>query len=207
MFESFAGVPLRRGARPIAPVAVALLFVSGVLRFSAAGAGSGPAAGPPPAKAALSAASGAAAGVATPGAAAPSGPEAIAALAWLAGSWSGDEGGLAMEEHWTVPAGGALLGLHRDVKNGRMVSFEFLRIGASAETVTYWASPRSAPPTPFRLKELGPGRRVVFENPEHDFPQRILYWMGDDDALHARIEGPTGTGEKAMEWTWRRASS
>jgi hypothetical protein len=136
----------------------------------------------------------------------PAGPEAIAALAWLQGSWSGETGGLQMEEHWTAPSGGALLGMHRDVKNGRMVSFEFLRIDASAEAVTYWASPRSAPPTPFRLKELGPGRRVVFENPEHDFPQRILYWPTDDGALHARVEGPAGAAEKAMEWTWTRSA-
>jgi len=139
-------------------------------------------------------------------AAVPPGPEAIASLAWLAGSWSGDSGGLAMEEHWTAPSGGVLLGMHRDVKNGRMVSFEFLRIDVAGETITYWASPKSAPPTPFRLKELGPGRRVVFENPEHDFPQRILYWRTDDDALHARVEGPAGTGEKGMEWTWKRMS-
>jgi hypothetical protein len=134
----------------------------------------------------------------------PAGPEAIAALAWLQGSWSGETGGLQMEEHWTAPSGGALLGMHRDVKNGRMVSFEFLRIDTAAEAVTYWASPRSAPPTPFRLKELGPGRRVVFENPEHDFPQRIFYWMTDDGALHARVEGPAGAAEKAMECTWTR---
>jgi hypothetical protein len=88
-----------------------------------------------------------------------------------------------------------------------MVSFEFLRIDASGGTVTYWASPKSAPPMPFRLKELGPGQRVVFENPEHDFPQRILYWKTDDDALHARVEGPAGTGEKGMEWTWKRAAA
>ena len=134
----------------------------------------------------------------------PAGPEAVASLEWLAGSWAGETGGLAMEEHWTSVSGGALLGMHRDVKNGRMVSFEFLRIDVSGGAVTYWGSPRSAPPTPFRLKELGPGRRVVFENPEHDFPQRILYWRTDDDALHARVEGPAGTGEKGMEWTWKR---
>jgi hypothetical protein len=134
---------------------------------------------------------------------APAGPEAVASLTWLAGSWSGESGGLEMEEHWTSPLGGALLGMHRDVKNGRMVEFEFLRIDASGEAVTYWASPRSAAPTPFRLKELGPGRRVVFENPEHDFPQRIIYWRADDDALHARVEGPAKTGEKAMEWAWK----
>ena len=133
-------------------------------------------------------------------------PDPIAELAWLEGTWFGQDGPLTMEEIWTAPRGGALLGIHRDVKGDRMVSFEFLRIVVSDGAATYWASPRSAPPTPFRLKELGPGRRVVFENLKHDFPQRILYWMTDDEALHARVEGPADAAEKAMEWTWTRAA-
>ena len=47
-------------------------------------------------------------------------------------------------------------------------------------------------------------RRVVFENPEHDFPQRILYWLDDDDMLHARIEGTEGGETHSMEWRYRR---
>jgi hypothetical protein len=177
MHDSIGGAP-RRGVAGLA-AAVLVVFAAVLLAVRTA-----PAAGQP----------------------VTAGPEAIASLAWLAGSWTGDSGGLAMEEHWTAPSGGALLGMHRDVKNGRMVSFEFLRIDAAGDAITYWASPKSAPPTPFRLKELGPGRRVVFENPEHDFPQRILYWRTDDDALHARVEGPAGTGEKGMEWTWKRSA-
>jgi hypothetical protein len=183
----FAGRAARLAAAALIVAAILLL----VARTAPAAVPGGVAAAP-------------AAGATAPAGAAPAGPEAIASLAWLAGSWSGDSGGLAMEEHWTAPSGGALLGLHRDVKNGRMVSFEFLRIDASDGKVAYWASPRSAPPTPFRLKELGPGPRVVFENPEHDFPQRIIYWKTDDDLLHARVEGPATTGEKAMEWAWKR---
>lgn len=133
-------------------------------------------------------------------------PDPIASLAWLEGVWSGQSGAMTMEEYWTAPAGGAILGLHRDVKGGRMLSFEFFRIQMSDGVATYWASPQNAPPTPFRLKEMGPGRRMVFENPEHDFPTRILYWMTDDDTLHARVEGPKDAAEKAMEWAWKRGA-
>jgi len=143
---------------------------------------------------------------AAPAAALETPPDPIAALSWLEGTWSGQSGSMTMEEHWTSPRGGALLGMHRDVKGSRMLSFEFLRIEVTDGVVTNWASPKSAPPTPFRLKEMGPGRRVVFENPEHDFPQRILYWMDEDDTLHARVEGPQGGPEKAMEWAWKRGA-
>ena len=83
-----------------------------------------------------------------------------------------------------------------------MVSFEFLRIEATSSGITFWASPAGKTPTPFRLIELK-NKRVVFENPEHDFPQRIIYWLGDDGALHAKIEGTENGKSAEMEWAWR----
>ncbi len=132
------------------------------------------------------------------------GPE-LQSLGWLAGSWEGKDGsGVEMEELWTSPKGGAMLGLHRDVKDGRMSSFEFLRIEAGADGIAYLASPRGRPATSFPLKESA-GKRVVFENLKHDFPQRILYWLSDDGALHARVEGSQGGKVVGEEWTWSRA--
>jgi Domain of unknown function (DUF6265) len=128
----------------------------------------------------------------------------VEALAWLQGAWTGEKDGVRAEETWTAPRGGALLGLHRDVKGGRMVSWEFLRIQATDEGIVYFASPRSAASTPFALVETGP-KRAVFENRKHDFPQRILYWMDATGALHARIEGPRGDQTASEEWVWRPA--
>lgn len=48
-------------------------------------------------------------------------------------------------------------------------------------------------------------RRVVFENNEHDFPQRVLYWLDERSALHARIEGTQGDRELHDEWVWTRS--
>ena len=127
----------------------------------------------------------------------------VDALGWMQGSWAGEKEGLGMEEVWTAPRGGTMLGLHRDVKGGRVVSWEFLRIAADEQGVVYHASPRSAPPTPFRLVEMG-DKRVVFENKANDFPQRILYWIDAAGALHARIEGPQGGKTVSEEWTWSR---
>lgn len=127
----------------------------------------------------------------------------VAGLAWLQGAWAGEKDGVAMEETWTDPRGGALLGLHRDVKGDRMLSWEFLRIAAAEGGIFYYASPRSAPPTAFKLVETG-AQRAVFENKEHDFPQRILYWLDAAGALHARIEGPQGGKTVSEEWVWTR---
>ena len=124
-------------------------------------------------------------------------------LAWFEGRWEGESDGLTMEEQWTSVRGGALLGVHRDVKGGRMVSFEFLRIEATPEGTFYYASPRSKPPVPFKLVESG-ATRAVFENRQHDFPQRILYWLDAKGAMHARIEGPQGGKTVSEEWIWTR---
>jgi hypothetical protein len=109
-----------------------------------------------------------------------------------------------MEEVWTAPRGGTMLALHRDVKDGRTLSFEYLRIESGPDGLVYQASPRGRPATPFPLKEAA-DKKVVFENPEHDFPRRILYWMDAGGALHARIEGTLQGKAASEEWTWRRA--
>ncbi|MFN7942892.1 MAG: DUF6265 family protein [Thermoanaerobaculia bacterium] len=128
----------------------------------------------------------------------------VAGLAWLAGTWTGTKDGVASEETWTSPEGGGLVGLHKDVAGGRMVSFEFFRIGpVDGGGIAYFASPQGAPATPFRLVELA-DRRVVFENASHDFPQRILYWLDAQGRLHARIEGSLAGQPAAEEWRWDR---
>jgi hypothetical protein len=122
-------------------------------------------------------------------------------LAWIAGSWTGSSGGVDMEEHWTAPKGNSMIGIHRDVAKGRTVSFEFLRIEMQKAQIVYLSMPNGrSPATPFPLKEVS-GTRVVFENPTHDFPQRIIYWKDGND-LRARIEGTMNGKPGSQEWTW-----
>jgi len=131
-------------------------------------------------------------------------PNDLGRLGWLAGTWTGSKDGVWTEEHWSTPAGGGLMGMHKDAKDGRMTSYEFFRIVPDdAGRVCYMASPLGRSPVPFRAVEVS-DHRVVFENREHDFPQRILYWR-DNDVLHARIEGRIKGEEQSEEWAWQRA--
>jgi len=125
-------------------------------------------------------------------------------FAWLVGSWAGKEGETQMEEHWTHACGGVMLGIHRDVSPSRRTFFEYLRIEKTPEGIVYWASPRGRTATPFRLTENEEGK-AVFENPEHDYPQRIIYSRGPDGTLRARIEGTENGRFRASEWHWQRA--
>jgi hypothetical protein len=73
-------------------------------------------------------------------------------LAWMTGSWVGASQGVVMEEHWTAPKGGSMIGIHRDVAKGRTVSFEFLRIEMQKDQIVYLSMPNGrSPATPFPL--------------------------------------------------------
>ena len=139
-----------------------------------------------------------------PFAASPARADLLPSLFWMAGSWSVTQDGIVNEEHWLPPSGGLMLGMHRDVKAGRAVSFEFLRIIERNDSLVYVALPRGRNETPFPMKSIG-GKRVVFENPTHDFPQRILYWQTRPNELHARVEGTLNGKEESEEWTWKRS--
>jgi hypothetical protein len=128
------------------------------------------------------------------------GPD-VAALAWMTGSWGASEGATDTEEHWTAPKAGTLLGMNRTTRGGKTAMFEFLRIEARPDGIFYMASPGGRPPTPFKLKEAQK-ERAVFENPEHDFPQRVLYWK-DGASLCARIEGTRKGKPASQEWCWK----
>jgi hypothetical protein len=129
---------------------------------------------------------------------------AVEKLAWMAGNWRGEQGGTSIEEWWTSPRGGLMLGLHRDVFPTGEAFFEYLRIEETQDGLVYMASPKGRPAVPFRLEKLEP-QRAVFSKPDHDYPQRIIYWL-EDAELHARIEGDTPEGAKSSEWVYRKSS-
>jgi hypothetical protein len=123
-------------------------------------------------------------------------------LAWLTGSWSEKKEGVETEEHWIAPKGGIMLGVNRTTREKGKTSHEFLRIMERPDGgIAYLAQPSGAAITVFPLKELK-GKHVVFENPKHDFPQRIIYRLDEQGRLVARIEGETNGATRSMEWIW-----
>ena len=109
-------------------------------------------------------------------------------LDWLHGHWCAGTDEERVEEWWVAPASGELLGLNRTTRKGTMSSFEYLRIVRQEGKVTYIAQPGGNPPTRFSLAEMG-DQWAAFENPDHDFPQRIEY-RRNGDKLQAIISGP-----------------
>src|SRR3954470_23065486 len=127
-------------------------------------------------------------------------------LAWLGGSWRFEKAGRVTEEQWLPPAGGVMLGLSRTVAKNRVVEFEFMQIREGpGGTLFFIAQPSGDKEAAFQLLTLA-DNAVVFENREHDFPQRILYTRQADGAVLAAVEGlPVADGtRKRIEFPYKR---
>lgn len=123
-------------------------------------------------------------------------------LAWLSGCWTQAQKDGTTEEHWMKPAGGTMLGMSRTVRGGRTTEYEFLQIRDEKGTLAYVARPSGQPEAIFPLKTAGTGE-VIFENPQHDFPQRIMY-RRTSTGVTARIEGTRNGQLRGIDFPFAR---
>ena len=127
----------------------------------------------------------------------------IPALAWMAGTWVHEDTRQRVMETWVGPGNGVMAGANLTARADGRALYEFMRMAETPEGVSYYASPAGRPPVEFRAKEVGESR-VVFENPTHDFPQRVIYWK-EGEVLAARIEGTVRGKGRSEEWRFKRA--
>ncbi len=137
--------------------------------------------------------------------AAHAGPTAkVSDLDWMAGNWIGDAQGLPMEAYYTTSSGGIILGQTK-ISNGNATEFfEFEKIEQVNDTLVIQPMPFGKPGVIFDLKETG-SNRVVFENPQHDFPTRIIYELKANGQLLGRIEGTQNGQSVAQDFLFSRA--
>ncbi|TDJ38428.1 MAG: hypothetical protein E2O53_00245 [Gammaproteobacteria bacterium] len=128
----------------------------------------------------------------------------IADLRWMAGCWSQDGRESGSVEQWTAPAGGTILGMSRIVSGGKTVAFEFLRIVEEEDGwIRLVASPSGQETARFKLVSMSTNE-VIFENPDHDFPQRIIYRLDSDSNLVGRIEREVNGTERTADFPMTR---
>ena len=123
-------------------------------------------------------------------------------LSFLSGAWGVDG---TVVEYWLPPLRGLMVGVNRAPEGTDTPFFEFLLIEQRADGIYYVASPRGTGTTAFRLTQVSDGY-AVFENPEHDFPQKIVY-RRDGDTLEAEV-GATRNGEwSSFTLSWKAIAS
>lgn len=131
-------------------------------------------------------------------------PNEVDRLAWLSGCWELRGATRVTHEQWMSPLGGMMLGMSRTVVRDVAREYEALRIQSVEGVVTYVAQPGGQPPTAFPATTVS-DTLVVFANPSHDFPQRIIYRRpAGSDSLHARIEGDRGGKAQGIDFRMKR---
>jgi len=126
-------------------------------------------------------------------------------FSWLAGSWIEEADGVVTRELWHTPLDGAMSGVGQYTTPGKPPRFELMTITTEPAGVTFTAYLKDQPPAAFLYKPGEPGV-ATFENPDHDFPQRVSYRKcGDDGAdICGRIDGLDKGKPKVVEWRYRR---
>ena len=129
----------------------------------------------------------------------------VSDLAWMGGCWEAKTKGREINEQWMKPAGQTMLGMGRTVAQEKTVEYEFMQIREDKDGAIYYvAKPSGQSEAAFKLIKLQ-NREAVFENREHDFPQRVIYRLQSDGSLFARIEGLSKGKERGIDYPMTRA--
>jgi hypothetical protein len=133
-------------------------------------------------------------------------PFSMDKLNWVLDKWVGEGNGGTMYESWVKTDDNLFKGDAYTIRNGDTVFTESLKIEKVGDDIFYVATVAHNPgPVSFKLVGLS-DNEAVFENPEHDFPNRIIYTLRDDGSLYARIEGKNKKGvEKIGEFFFKKA--
>lgn len=143
----------------------------------------------------------------------------VSDLAWLAGQWQGELNGALIEEHWSTPAGGVIMGMFRWVKPAeegareganRIALYELfvlepddegqpvLRLRHFSPGLVAWEEKDA--PMELRLVEAGPNR-ALFQKQGGDEAVRLEYSRPEPDELLAILVD----GGKRTEFQYRQA--
>lgn len=115
----------------------------------------------------------------------------LAALQNLSGTWKMGSGAKSFYEHWHWVSANEISGKSYKLKEQDTIVFESTRIKKEDKLVNYLATVKNqneGKEIAFKLDSSANGK-LVFENPNHDFPQRIVYQFISTDSLHAWVEG------------------
>jgi len=129
-------------------------------------------------------------------------PARIDRAAWLQGCWELTAENRTVEEIWTPPKGGSMIGVSRTIRDGKLTEYEMVVLREQGDKLAYVAHPSGQPPATFLATHIT-DRELLFENPSHDFPQQIGY-RRDTRTLLAWISGTANGKPRRIEFPYAR---
>lgn len=127
-------------------------------------------------------------------------------LSWLAGTWRRETAQALTYETWRQLSNSTFEGesFRLAKASGDTVFTESLLLVAMQEAVFYIPKvAENAYPVPFKLTVLEDDR-AIFENPRHDFPQRVIYARSGHDAFTATVEGELNGKQRRIDFHFVR---
>jgi hypothetical protein len=125
----------------------------------------------------------------------------IQSFNWLIGTWKMDTKRGVIHEKWNADNDSTLSGESTITRStGETVlreKLEFAYRGKDYYYIPTVQGQNNDQPVPFRITSHSE-KGFVAENPEHDFPKRIVYDLVTSDSIHAFIDGgPELAGKRA----------
>lgn len=112
-------------------------------------------------------------------------------------------------ELWTVVNDSSMTGKGLRIKpeSRDTVLLETMRLERRGNDITYWALARGQnedKAIPFTLTEVDEEGAWIFENPKHDDPVKIRYWLLDNQELQVTTEGKRAGRDTKAEFVFER---
>jgi hypothetical protein len=128
----------------------------------------------------------------------------INSFSWLAGKWIGKYDSIPVFEQWK-PAEGKVMYGRGGVLSGKDTVFaEKVQIEERADGLYYVAIVGDKGAVDFKFTKYDHDT-AVFENPQHDFPQRVLYYKNPDGTFYACVDGKFKGKYVREEFNYRKA--
>jgi CubicO group peptidase (beta-lactamase class C family) len=128
-------------------------------------------------------------------------------FSWLLGSWKHESANSTTHETWRRLSDRTFEGESWRVSKTtqQRVFGESLLLAEMASEIFYLSKvPENQYPVPFKLTSSG-DKEAVFENPKHDFPQRIHYKLNPDGTLTAIVDGEMNGQRRKIEFRYIKA--
>ena len=132
----------------------------------------------------------------------PARAASVETVKWMAGCWSSSAAGDDTHEYWFAAGADAMIGIGRTVKGGQLASYEHMVIRGTPAGLAFIATPSGQREATF-IASRASATGVTFENPAHDFPQRVIYRL-EKDSLRARVEGTQNGKVRGFDVQYRR---
>lgn len=130
----------------------------------------------------------------------------LADFDWILGSWTLLTEEKQLIETWTKVNDTLYTGVSMMLQGNDTLSVENIQLEKQNNAIYYTPTvpnQNKGQPITFKLIKQTPNAFIV-ENPQHEFPQRIIYKHPNPDSLHARIEGTLKGEVRSAEFKMER---